>query len=227
MGIDGTIDPIRNSDGEIDVAQNLGCGKFHPGGPKYKYNRKNVDCLAFATESGGITGNILVQFLTYFDLIDLFPRVSGGPIPVLIVDCHQSQLNPSFIHYINDERHHWNVCFGVPHATTIWQVGDASELNGNFKVEWYREKANLMVWKYVKTLPRSILPHDIMPLLNTVFHKAFGRIKGNQKAVADQGWYPPNRKLLEHPSLQVDTQNELFPVWTRYFRFYLDIASVI
>ena len=185
MGIDGTIDPIRNSDGEIDVAQNLGCGKFHPGGPKCEYNGKEVDCLAFVTESGGITGEILVQVLTYFDLIDLLPRVIGGPILVLIVDGPQSRLNPAFIDYINDERHQWKVCFGVPYVTTIWQVGDASELNGNFKVEWYREKANLLVWKYAKTLPRSILPHDIMPLLNMVFHKAFGHIKGNQKAVAD------------------------------------------
>ena len=73
MGIDRTINPIRNSDGEIDVAQNLGCGKFHPSGPKCEYNGKEVDCLAFATESGGITGKILVQVLTYFDLINLFP----------------------------------------------------------------------------------------------------------------------------------------------------------
>ena len=147
------------------------------------------------------------QVLTYFDLIDLFPRVIGDPIPVFIVDGHQSRLDPAFIHYINDERHQWKVCFGVPYATTIWQVGDASELNGNFKVEWYREKANLLVWKYSKTLSCSIQPYDIMPLLNTIFHKAFGRVEGNRKTVADRGWYPPNQKLLEHPSLQVDTHD--------------------
>ena len=93
---------------------------------------------------------------------------------MLIVNDHQSRLDPAFIDYINNERHQWKVCFSVPYATTIWQVGDASELNGNFKVEWYREKANLLllVWKYAKTLPRSIRPYDIMPLLNTIFHKA-------------------------------------------------------
>ena len=72
MGIAETIDYIQNSNGEIDVAQNLGCGEFHPGGPKCKYNGKEVDCLAFATLSGEITGEILVQVLTYFDLINFF-----------------------------------------------------------------------------------------------------------------------------------------------------------
>ena len=68
----------------------MGTGKFHPGGPKCKYKGKEVDCLAFATESGGITGKILVEILTYFDAIELFPRRQGGPIPVVIVDRHQS-----------------------------------------------------------------------------------------------------------------------------------------
>ena len=30
-------------------------------------------------------------------------------------------------------------------------------------------------------------------------------------AVADQGWYPPNRKLLEHPSLIKDIHNGSSP----------------
>jgi len=208
MGIDASVNPIRGSDGEIDVEMNIGEGKFHPGGPKCKYNGKEVDCLAYATESGGITGDILVQILTYFDEIDLFPRVPGGPIPVLIVDGHQSRLDPAFIEYINDKGHQWMVCFGVPYATTIWQVGDASELNGKFKIEWYREKGFLLVWKYTRRLTRSIKPYDIMPILNKIFHKSFGNLQGNMKAVSDRGWFPPNRKLLEHPSLINDAASE-------------------
>eukprot|EP00585_Thalassiosira_rotula_P014338 CAMPEP_0196165552 /NCGR_PEP_ID=MMETSP0911-20130528/1385_1 /TAXON_ID=49265 /ORGANISM="Thalassiosira rotula, Strain GSO102" /LENGTH=68 /DNA_ID=CAMNT_0041431003 /DNA_START=661 /DNA_END=863 /DNA_ORIENTATION=- len=30
----------------------MGTGKFHPGGPKCNYKGKEVDCFAFATESG-------------------------------------------------------------------------------------------------------------------------------------------------------------------------------
>jgi hypothetical protein len=154
-GLDASVNPIQGSNGEIDIAQNLGRGKFYPGGPTCFYNGKVVDCLVYANKSGGISGEILVQILTYFDDIDLFPQVAGSPIPVLIVDGHQSRLDPGFIRYIKNGNHQWKVCFGVPYTTTIWQVGDASELNGRFKTEWYREKANLLPWKYCRGLKRG------------------------------------------------------------------------
>lgn len=98
-------EPVRNLRGEID----------------------------FASESGGITGEILVKILEHFDKMNLFPRTAGGPIPVLLVDGHGSRLDPAFVDYINNESHPWKVCLGVPYATTLWQVGDASEQNGKFK----------------------------------------------------------------------------------------------
>jgi hypothetical protein len=136
--------------------------------PKCKYNGKVVDCLTYTSESGGITGEILVEILTYFNSIDLFPRVPGGPVPVLIVDGHQSRLVPVFLEYINDKNHTWKVCLGVPYATTLWQVGDASEQNGMVKLEWYREKRELLTWKYLNNLPRAIRPEDVMPLMNKI-----------------------------------------------------------
>ena len=207
-GVDVTIDPIRDKNNDIDMRLNLGNGNFYPGGPKCNYNGKEVDCLAYASESSGITGDILVKILTYFDSINLFPRLPGGPTPFLVVDGHQSRLDPDFIEYINDKRHRWVVCFGVPYATTLWQVGDASEQNGYFKIEWYREKDNLLVWKYERRQPRAIRPIDIMPLLNKIFHKSYGNLAGNLKAVSDRGWYPANSKLVEHPSLIDDETSE-------------------
>jgi hypothetical protein len=101
--VDFRITPILTEDGkEIDIVLNFGDGT---GGPSCIYNGKIVDCLTYISESGGITGNILVDILTYFDQIDLFPHVEGGPIPVLIVDGHQSRLNPKFVDYINDKNH--------------------------------------------------------------------------------------------------------------------------
>ena len=120
-------------DGEIDLELNFGEGKYYPGGPTCKYNGKVVDCLVFTSESGGITGKILVKILTNFDSIELFPRVPGGPTPLLIVDGHQIRLDPMFVDYINDQRHTWKVCLGVPYATTLWQVGEASEQSGMVK----------------------------------------------------------------------------------------------
>lgn len=66
--IDITVEnPIRNKRGEIDLELNFGESKFYPEGPKCKYRGKVVDCLTFASESGGITDAILVKILEYFD----------------------------------------------------------------------------------------------------------------------------------------------------------------
>ncbi len=73
-GIDHSVQPVLSGDGkEIILELNFGEGKYYPGGPKCKYKGKIVDCLTFASESGGITGEILVKVLKYFDGIDLFP----------------------------------------------------------------------------------------------------------------------------------------------------------
>jgi len=36
---------------------------------------------------------------------------------MLIVDGHQSRLDPKFVAYINNKAHEWRVCLGVPYAT--------------------------------------------------------------------------------------------------------------
>ena len=48
-------------------------------------------------------------------------------------------------------------------------------------------------------------PMGIIPLINRVFHNSYGRINSNLKAVADRGWNPLNRKLLEHKELIDDS----------------------
>jgi hypothetical protein len=76
------------------------------------------------------------------------------------------------------------VCLGVPYATTLWQVGDASEQNGMVKLEWYHEKRELFTWKYSNNLPRAICPEDVMPLMNKIFYKSYNNLANNKKAVA-------------------------------------------
>ncbi len=141
-GIDYKVSPVLTGDGkEIDFQLNLGEGKYYPGGPNCMSNGKLVDCLTYASESGGITGGILVEILKYFNETVVFPHLPSGIIPVLIVDEHQSHLDPKFVEDINHEDHRWKVCLGMPYATTLWQVGDALEQNGMVKQERYREKA--------------------------------------------------------------------------------------
>lgn len=201
-GIDHTKGIVYNSDGSINAEESIGPGKYFPGGPKCNYNGKEIDCLVFGSESGGITDTILVKILSYFDEKDVFPRKEGGPIPMLIVDGHQSRLAPSFITYINDKGHRWKVCFGVPYATDLWQVGDASELNGRVKLEWTKAKEELLEMKEDKQLPLRIGLEDVMPLFNKIFPLAFCNVENNKKATSFRGWNPPNRQLLQHPVLK-------------------------
>ncbi len=154
--VDHSVISILTEDGkEFDLERNFGEGKYYPGGPTFKYNGKVVDYLIFTSESGGITGKILVKILTYFDSIDLFPCVPGGLIPILIADEHQRCLAPVSVEYINNKNHTWKVCLGVPNATSLWQVGNTSEQNGMVKLEWNREKRELLSWKYFNDLPHS------------------------------------------------------------------------
>ena len=59
----------------------------------------------------------------------------------------------------------------------------------------------MLQWKFDHDLPRSIKPEDTTPLVNLIFHSAWGNVTNNNKAVSDRGWNPLNRKLVEHSSL--------------------------
>jgi hypothetical protein len=204
-GIDSRVEPVRGEDGEIRTdGINYGEGKYFPNGPTCTYRGKTIPCATYITESGGINGEILVSVLRTLDDLDVFPRVPGGPVPVLIIDGHESRLDPMFLTYINGEGHVWKVCLGVPYATSFWQVGDSAEQNGTFKVYWYREKRNFITWKSDRALPLVIQPHDIMPILNRCFGHSFGRKQTTKNATSDRGWCPANRKLLSHPDLLPD-----------------------
>ncbi len=141
------MDPVRDSDGKIGVIASSGPGNYYPGGPQC-FNDETIECLTFCSETGGITAEILVKVLQYFDEKEVFRRTPGGPIPFLLVDGHNNRFDPIFLHYINDNSHQWKVCLGVPYATLLWQVGDSAENNGTFKTEWYWLKDQLLMWKY-------------------------------------------------------------------------------
>ena len=48
-----------------------------------------------------------------------------------------------------------------------------------------------------------------MPLLKRIFHKAYGDVANNKRAVSVHGWYPPNMKLLKHTFLCTDVHTQL------------------
>ena len=57
-GIDITVENLaRDENGALDFALNMGDEvQYIPKGPKCNYNGKEVTCLTFGSESGGIIG---------------------------------------------------------------------------------------------------------------------------------------------------------------------------
>ena len=47
-----------------------------------------------------------------------------------------------------------------------------------------------------------------MPLVNNIFYKCYGNVASNRKAGADRGWFPANRKLVEHPDIKEETKTQ-------------------
>jgi hypothetical protein len=206
-GINISIRPVRDDAGNIKQDEsNFGAGKYFPGGPTCTYLGKEIPCATYITESGGINSDILVDVLRTLDELDVFPRYPGGPVPVLIIDGHESRLDPKFLTYINDQGHVWKVCLGVPYATSYWQVGDSSEQNGTFKILWYREKRKVVSYKRDRAMAMALNPEDVIPLLNNVWEESYGRVRTNLTATSDRGWNPPNRKLQSHPELLPESQ---------------------
>jgi hypothetical protein len=133
--------------------------------------------------------------------MNVFERKEGGPYPVLIVDGHESRLNIDFLTYINDPSHKWFVSLGVLYATNYWQVGDSAEQNGHFKMVLSNAKRQLTSFKSDHAMPISISYEDVIPLINKAWPVSFGQVTTNRKAIADCGWYPPNRNLLLHKEI--------------------------
>ena len=133
---------------------------------------------------GSITAQILIDIVHTLDHLGVFDR-SGGKIPFLLLDGHGSRFALDFLQYIMDPLHEWAICIGVPYGTALWQVGDASEQNGAYKMALARAKENLIKEKIRKCMPPTIEPYEIVPLLNTAWGKSFGHPISNKKAIAD------------------------------------------
>ena len=207
-GIDITIDPVKDENGEIVIGEvNFGEGKYFPSGPTCKFRGKNIPYLPLASPSGGITGLLLVEILKYLDSYNIYDCQVGEPSSFLIVDGHESRLNPIFVEYITNPDHIWHVNLGTPHATSYWQVGDSSEQNGLFKMLLTEAKKELVNFKIKHGMPIYLGSEDIVPLVNKAWGKSFGNIETSRKAIAARGWNPLNRNLLLNKEIKATMTN--------------------
>ncbi len=86
--------------GENDIQENMGEGKVYPMGPECNYIGKNVQCFCCCSNSGSITGNLLVNMLKAFDNLKVFDQ-STGLNPFLCLDGHGGHFDLEFLEYVN------------------------------------------------------------------------------------------------------------------------------
>ena len=207
--LDPSRDPTTFTINELK--DNIGPGKRHPGGVTIEFQGKKMKMRVFHNETGTMTSSILVDILKGIDEIELFERRDDVPPPAILVDGHGSRFGHDFLCYINnqdlrgtplvDEQHYWNAYIGLPNCTGIWQVGDSSEQNGNFK-KGLREAANVIRDRQAKNSERlKIVKSDIVPMIMKAYPTSFGNKSNNRKALAKRGWNPMNRNTLLEDSI--------------------------
>jgi len=101
------------------------------------------------------------------------------------------------------------VCQGVPYGTSLWQVADSSEQNGAFKTASSKFKEQLLKKRLDMMMDSpSILPTDIIPIVNFAWSQSFARVQSSKKAIASRGWGPLNYNLLTNKQIQPTMTNE-------------------
>ena len=191
---------------EEDIKRNIGHGKRHPGGVTTVFNGIEVPMFVTNSETGSINSAILVEILQHIDALNLFPRDDTLPAPGLLVDGHGSQFQLDFLSYINNTtengdpligvNHRWNCFIGLPNATALWQVGDSSKQNGQFKENLRLAAHAIRDGQRRDKTSIKIRKTDIIPMIVSAFPKSFGHTPNNKKAIAKRGWNPLNRACL-------------------------------
>ena len=177
-GIDITV---KNVDDTAEVMR---------GGPTCFFQGKHIPCFYGTSPKASITTTLLTEMLKFLDRLGFYTREVCHPF--LLLDGHHSRMMLPFLEYINNPKTKWFTCFGVPYATHIWQVNDASSLNGAFKIALTKAKRNYIKHRDVPKFE----PTDIVPLTNSAFSQSFGNSASAKKAIEARGWNLLNYYLL-------------------------------
>ena len=225
MGHDIRIPYDKNG----SVSENSGAGKVFPGGPCCTFRGKLIPALVTCSKKGSITSDILKAAFERLDELGIFERTASLK-PFALFDAHDSRLQVPFLKYINDPLHLWIFCIGLPNGTHKWKVGDSREQNGSWKVEWVREKSKLVLYRTRMGLNGELEKSDILPLINIIWPKSFGRIRKNRKTISDCGWNPLNQRLPDNPEIlktrSVTTTNPP-PIATIAPQLHTDITPTV
>ena len=186
---------------ENNIIGNAGRGKRFPMGPSCTFNGITVPTFCCCSENGSLNADLLVAMLSTMDKLSVFDRSEGVP-PFLLLDRHGSLFGLPFLEYINNPQTKWNVCIGVPHGTSYWQVGDSSEQNDCFKVALSKQKRELLLRKENQRADCAIEKVDVVDLVSRAWDVSFARAESNRNAMVKRGWSPLNYNCLLYPEIQ-------------------------
>ncbi len=134
--------------------------KFYPFGPTCFCKGQKIPCFIGSSKNGSITSSLRTSMLAFIDENAKFNRMEATPM--LLLDGHGSRFESVFLEYINDARHKWTVCIGVPYGINVWQVGNSAEQNGAFKIAGKKKKEFVLQEKLRLHLEFKIEKQDIV-----------------------------------------------------------------
>ena len=115
-GIDTSVEEYVGSYDDIYfMKKNKGPGKAFPGGPSCTFKGQEIPCLVQFSESGGMTGEILLGIFKTLDYFEVFKEDrKDGRTPFVLLDGHDTQFYLPFVEYVNKPDMKYAVSLGVP-----------------------------------------------------------------------------------------------------------------
>jgi len=110
LGIDYSAPWTGSAEDNDFIEQNTGHGKRFPGGPTCRFRGKEVPCFVRFNQSGGMSGEILLDVFKTMDHYKIFDDAQAeGKTPFVLVDGHESRFYLPFVEYINEVETKWCV----------------------------------------------------------------------------------------------------------------------
>ena len=121
------------------------------------------------------------------DSLNLFPCISGGPSPFILLDGHGSCLQVPLLCYLNNTNHRWFFYIGLTNSTAYWQVGDSPEQTGSWKMAMTKDKKELVIFKTRMGMDITIKTTGIVPITCQAWDKSFVSYFYIKRATATRG----------------------------------------
>lgn len=77
-----------------------------------------------------------------------------------------------------------------------------------FNIALNNSKQDLLDYKKEKCMGGTLIPTDLMPLVNKAWESSFARVDKNFKAISERGWNPLNYSLLLNEEIRTTMTEE-------------------